>query len=73
MIDETFNTLNDMMYSISIDEVIDDVKEGLHDKAPNMKVHLIDWIGKYIEQKSEDKGELPDKIGLAIKSLFPIF
>jgi DNA-binding transcriptional regulator GbsR (MarR family) len=51
MIDETFNTLNDFMYSISIEDVLDDVKEGLGDKAPNMKVNLINWIGKFVEKK----------------------
>ena len=51
MIDETFNTLNDFSYCISIEDVVEDVKEGLGDKAPNMKVNLINWIGKYVEKK----------------------
>lgn len=51
MVDETFHTLNDFSYCISIEDVIDDVKEGLNDKVPNMKVNLINWIGKFVEQK----------------------
>ena len=51
MVDETFNTLNEFSYCLSIEDVIDDLKEGLHDKAPNMKVNLINWIGKYVEKK----------------------
>lgn len=47
------------MYSISLEDVIDDVKEGLADKAPNMKVNLINWISKFAEIKIEEKGELP--------------
>lgn len=36
------------MYSISIEEVLDDVKEGLQDKAPNMKVNVVNWIGRFV-------------------------
>lgn len=48
MIDETFHTLNDFSYCISIEDVLEDVKEGLNDKVPNMKVNLINWIGKFV-------------------------
>lgn len=51
MIDETFTTLNEFNYCISIEDVIDDVKEGLADKTPNMKINLINWIGKFVEKK----------------------
>ena len=51
MVDETFHTLNDFSYCISIEDVLEDVKEGLNDKVPNMKVNLINWIGKFVEQK----------------------
>lgn len=47
MVDETFNTLNDFLYSISIEEVLEDLKEGLQDKAPNMKCNLVNWITKF--------------------------
>lgn len=71
MIDETFKTLGDLMYSISLEEVLDDVKKGLTDKAPNMKVNLINWIGKFVEAKAEEKGDLPPKAKEALKELFP--
>jgi DNA-binding transcriptional regulator GbsR (MarR family) len=48
MVDETFNTLNDFMYCISIEEVLDDVKDGLQDKTPNMKVNIINWMSKFV-------------------------
>lgn len=73
MIDETFNTLNDFTYSISLDDVLEDIKEGLNDKAPNMKVNVLNWIGKFVEQKSEEKGELPEKAKEALRNLFPNF
>jgi hypothetical protein len=39
---------------------LEDVKEGLADKAPNMRINMINWIGKYVEQKVEEKGgEVP--------------
>jgi hypothetical protein len=36
------------MYSISIDDVLEDIKEGLNDKCPNMRVNLLNWIGKCV-------------------------
>ena len=35
---------------------MDDVKEGLGDKAPNMKVNLLKWIGKFIEKRMDEGG-----------------
>lgn len=48
MVEETFHTLNDFSFCISIEDVLEDVKEGLNDKVPNMKVNLINWIGKFV-------------------------
>ena len=53
--------------------MLEDVKEGLGDKAPNMRINLLNWIGKYVEQKVEEKGELPDKTREALKTLMPLF
>jgi hypothetical protein len=53
MIEETFTTLNDFLFCVSIEEVLDDVKEGLQDKAPNMKVNVINWVCKFVELKAE--------------------
>lgn len=36
--------------------MLDDVKEGLQDKAPNMKVNVVNWVGKFVEIKAEEKG-----------------
>lgn len=56
MIEEIFHTLNDFYFSLSIEDVSEDVKNGLKDKAPNMRSNIIVWIGKSIERKIEDKG-----------------
>lgn len=56
MIEETFNTLNDFSHCLSIEDVLEDVILGLGDKAPNMRCNLLNWIGKHIESKIEDKG-----------------
>ena len=38
-----------------------------------MKVNLINWIGKFVEKKIDEKQELPDKTSDALKALFPTF
>jgi hypothetical protein len=48
MIDETFKCLSDINYCLGLEEVLEDVKEGLADKAPNMRINMINWIGKYV-------------------------
>ncbi len=48
MIDETFKCLSDLNYCLALEEVLEDVKEGLADKAPNMRINMINWIGKYV-------------------------
>lgn len=58
MVEETFSTLNDLTFSVNLEEVIDDVTEGLCDKAPNMKVNLLNWIAKHVEKKTEETGQL---------------
>ena len=73
MVEETFKTLNDLNYCLNIEDVMDDVKEGLADKAPNMRINLLNWIGKYVEQKVEEKGECPDKVKDVLKQFFGIF
>jgi hypothetical protein len=38
-----------------------------------MKVNLIKWIGKFVEKRIDDKGELSDKAIDGLRALFPIF
>ena len=73
MIEETFKTLHELRYCLSFEDVVDDVKEGLTDKAPNMRVNMINWIGKDIDAKVQEKGECPDKTKDALERLFPLF
>lgn len=51
MIDETYNTLEQFKYCVSLEDVLDDIREGLYDKVPGMRIHLLNWIGKVVEQK----------------------
>jgi DNA-binding transcriptional regulator GbsR (MarR family) len=53
MVDETFNTLNDFNHCLGIEDVLDDVKEGLGDKAPTMRCNLLNWIGKHVDYRTE--------------------
>jgi hypothetical protein len=47
---------------------------GLGDKAPTMRCNLMNWIGRHVEQKIEEKGgECPEKTRDSIKKMFPIF
>ena len=73
MVDETFNTLNQFTHCLDMSDVLDDLKEGLGDKAPNMKVNLLNWIGKHVDLKAQEKGEVPDKTRDGVKKLFPNF
>ncbi len=73
MVDETYNTLNSLLFCLSLEDVIEDIKEGLEDKAPNMRVNVINWIGKAVEIKVEEKGELPAKTQDGLQNLFPSF
>ena len=33
---------------MSFEDVIEDIREVLSDKVPNMKINLLNWIGKYV-------------------------
>jgi hypothetical protein len=48
MIEETFNTLNSLIYCISIEDVNEEISNSLQDKNPNMKINLMNWIGKFV-------------------------
>ena len=74
MVEETFNTLGDFGHSLGMEDVLEDIKEALGDKAPNMRVNVLNWISKHVDQKADEKGgEVPDKTREGIKKLFPIF
>ncbi len=49
LVDETKNTLNSYFYAINFEDVIDDVKEALADKAAVMKMNTLNWIEKFYQ------------------------
>jgi DNA-binding transcriptional regulator GbsR (MarR family) len=55
MIEETNNCLNDFNYCLAIEDVIEDIKEGLADKNPNEKVHLMNWIDRVVEKRVNER------------------
>ena len=68
VVEETTKTLENFLYCIGIEEVIDDVKEILADKAPAPKISTMKWIEKYFEKNSKT----PEKLLPAFKGLLPI-
>lgn len=55
-----------MFYCISIDEVLEDVKECLIEKNPSLKIHTLIWIDKYIMKNLKAN----HKINLIGKNLY---
>ena len=65
--------MNEFSCCLSLEDVLEDVKEGLNDKNPNMKVNIMIWIERVLDRKAaENAGEIPQKLREAIKGLFPI-
>lgn len=42
-----------MMHCLVVDDLIDDVKEGLSDKAPNMRFQVLKFIEKLVTKKDK--------------------
>ncbi len=74
IIEETKSTLDNFFYVFNIEDVIDDLKEGLTDKTSVMKLQIINWLDRYFSLKIEKTGEIPQKSKEAFKhSLISIF
>ena len=52
MIEETKVALDHFAYSISVEDILEDLKEGLNDKVPQMKVHLLSFLYKAVIARS---------------------
>ena len=45
-----------MLYSITVEDLLDEIKQGLKDKAPNMRLQTLKFIDKLISvSKNSDK------------------
>ena len=51
VIEETTTALDNFWYSITLEEVIEEVKEGIMDKAPPMKMQIMSMLEKYFETR----------------------
>jgi len=63
-IEETMKTLDNFLYCITLDEVAEDLKDALNDKAPEIKIHTVAWIEHGCEKN-------PEKMSTLYKTLLP--
>lgn len=56
IVDEVQETLRIMLQSITIEDLLDDIKDGLKDKAPNMRLQTLKFLEKILTtSKPTDK------------------
>jgi len=65
IIDEACKALDSFLYCITLDEVIEDLKEILKDKAPEVKIHTMSLV----EIGCEKYEKMPDKVLTLYKAL----
>ena len=53
VVEETYKTFDMLFYSISLDDIVDDLKEALTDKNAFAKVNILGLIDKYLERNSQ--------------------
>ncbi|CAD8051018.1 unnamed protein product [Paramecium sonneborni] len=68
IVDETINAIKKLFYSCNLDEIFEELKALLDDKAPGSKVNVFNIIEYYIDESSKDK---LNKLQ-CIKQLIPI-
>ena len=60
-----------LTFSVSFEDILEDVREGLSDKNPHMRFQLLDWIDKALGRAIEEKkggNKLADKYKEGLKS-----
>lgn len=72
MIEETNKCLDEFYYCLSIEDVVEVLKEGMADKNPNIKVHLMNWIDRTVQRKVKDR-LFNEKSKEALRGLFSTF
>ena len=68
VLDETGKTLENFLYCINLEDVLDDIKEVLADKAPGVKLQVLKWMEKAFEKNSKNT----DKVTVTLKAVIPI-
>jgi len=66
-IEETCKALDNFLYCITLDEITEDLKDALNDKAPEIKIHTVAWIDRFCEKNRST----PEKITNLYKNLLP--
>jgi len=67
--EETMRTMDNFLYSIGPEDVLDDLQTVFADKAPAAKVQVLKWIEKYFEKNSKT----PEKLVSLYRSLLSTF
>lgn len=67
-LDETKIAMDSFLYCLSIDEVIDDIKEALGQKVPSSKIYTLKWLENFLEKKIGDEKK---KFAPTFKALVP--
>lgn len=54
VVQETFIGLENLLYSIALDQVNDDIKEAMEDKTPTLKINVTVWLCKVCTSLSSE-------------------
>jgi hypothetical protein len=55
VIQEVYNGLENLLYSISLDQILDEIQEALEDKALALKTNLLVWLQKIFSSPLVDQ------------------
>ena len=72
LLERTNTCLDEFYFCLSIEDVVDDIKEGLADKNPGEKIQLMNWIDRAVERKAKDR-MFQDKGKDALRQMFSSF
>ena len=68
VIQETFLNLENLLYSVNLEQVLDDIREALEDKTPTLKINASLWLQKVYSSLPVDQLTKSVKnVGLMIK------
>lgn len=54
VIQEAHTALDNLLYSITIEQIMDDIKEALDDKTPSVKINMTIWLEKNFVSTPDD-------------------
>ena len=69
VVEETMRTMDNFLYAIGPEDVLEDLQVVFNDKAPVAKVQVLKWIEKHFEKNSKT----PEKLTSLYRSLLSTF